>query len=110
VFPTELKKDQFDESKAVDCILQPNHCSIHHAKEIHGSNANTSSMRRCGYTMRYVPASSKFRPKEGFGAFQIYLARGQDRAGNRYGDPSKLNEAWINADREARRKAKLLAG
>jgi len=110
VFPTELKKDQFDESKAVDCILKPNHCSIHHAKEIHGSNANTSSMRRCGYTMRYVPATSKFRPGDDRGAFQIYLARGKDKAGNRYGDPTKPNEAWIHADREARRKAKLLAG
>ena len=27
-----------------------------------------------------------------------------------YGDPTKPNDAWINADREARRKAKLLAG
>lgn len=110
VFNTEIKKGAFDESKAVDCILNPNHCSLHHAKLIHGSNANTSSMRRCGYTMRYVPASSKFRPGDDRSAFQIYLARGKDRAGNRYGDPTKPNEAWINADREARREAKLLAG
>ncbi len=110
VFATEIRKDQIDEGKAVDCILEPNHCSIHHAKTIHGSNANTSSMRRCGYTMRYVSATSKFRPTNGFGAFQIYLARGKDKADNRYGDPSKPNERWINADREARRKAKLLAG
>ena len=110
VFPTELKKDQFDESKAVDCILKPNDCSIHHAKEIHGSNANTSAMRRCGYTMRYVPATSKFRPADWFGAFQIYLARGEDKGGNKYGDPTKPNQRWIEADCEARRKAKLLAG
>jgi chlorinating enzyme len=110
VFATELKKDQFDENQAVDCILKPNYCSIHHAKTIHGSNPNTSAMRRCGYTMRYVPASSKFRPADWFGAFQIYLARGKDRADNKYGDPTKPNERWINADREARRKAKLLAG
>ena len=111
VFATEIKKDQIDESEAVDCILQPNHCSIHHAKTIHGSNPNTSPHRRCGYTMRYVPATSSFRPGDFFAsAFQIYLARGQDKAGNKYGDPTKPNERWINADREARRKAKLLAG
>jgi hypothetical protein len=110
VFTTEIKKELIDESKAVDCILEPNHCSIHHAKAIHGSNANTSTKRRCGYTMRYVPATSKFRPADWFSAFQIYLARGQDRADNRYGDPTKPNHNWLNADREARRKAKLLAG
>jgi chlorinating enzyme len=111
VFATEIKKELIDESRAVDCILKPNHCSIHHAKLIHGSNANTSSMRRCGYTMRYVPASSRFRSGDfAAGAFQIYLARGQDRGGNSYGDPTKPNERWLHADREARRKAKLLAG
>ena len=111
VFHAEIKAGKFDESRAVDCVLEPNHCSIHHAKLIHGSNANTSPMRRCGYTMRYVPATSRFRPGDfSIGAFQIYLARGQDRAGNTYGDPTKPNEAWINADRESRRKAKLLAG
>jgi chlorinating enzyme len=111
VFATEIRRDQFDESSAVDCVLEPNHCSIHHAKLIHGSNANTSTMRRCGYTMRYVPAGSRFRPGEFFGGvFQIYLARGQDRAGNQYGDPTKPNQKWLEADREARRKAKLLAG
>jgi chlorinating enzyme len=112
VFNIEIKKGQYDESKAVDCVLKPNECSIHHAKMIHGSNPNTSSIRRCGYTMRYVPATSKFRPADRvFGdVFQIYLARGQDRAGNKYGDPTKPNQAWIDADFEGKRKAKLLAG
>src|SRR5688500_6148434 len=111
VFHAEIKAGKFDESTAVDCVLEPNHCSIHHAKLIHGSNANTSPRRRCGYTMRYVPATSKFRPGAfSIGAFQIYLARGKDRAGNVYGDPTKPNEAWINADRAARARAKLLAG
>src|SRR2546421_1294188 len=111
VFSTEVKKGSFDESSAVDCVLEPNQCSLHHAKLIHGSNANTSAMRRCGYTMRYLPATSRFRPGDNWlNAFQIYLARGQDKAGNGYGDPTKQNEAWIQASQEARRKAKLLAG
>ena len=40
VFTTEIRKDLIDESKAVDCVLRPNHCSIHHAK------AHEDSLRR----------------------------------------------------------------
>ncbi|MGH7214164.1 MAG: phytanoyl-CoA dioxygenase family protein [Tepidisphaeraceae bacterium] len=112
VFNIEIKRGQYDESKAVDCVLAPNECSVHHAKTIHGSNANTSSVRRCGYTMRYVPATSKFRreTRKHGDVFQIYLARGKDRAGNQYGEPWKVNQRWVDADFEGRRKAKLLAG
>ena len=110
VFGSEIKAGQFDENTAVDCTLDPNECSIHHAKLIHGSNPNTSAFRRCGYTMRYVPATSKFRPDPTRNAFQIYLARGKDRAGNSYGDPTKVNQRWIDATDESRRLAKQLAG
>jgi len=110
VFSNEIKPGQFDEKTAVDCTLEPNECSLHHAKLIHGSNPNTSAIRRCGYTMRYVPASSKFRPDRARNAFQIYLARGKDRAGNEYGDPTTINKRWVEAGDEARRLAKQLAG
>jgi len=113
VFNIEIKQGLVDESKAVDCILKPNECSIHHARCVHGSNANTSDTRRCGYTMRYVPASSEFRPERvGWtnSAFQIYLARGRDKGGNQYGDPTKPNQKWVDADAAARMKAKALAG
>jgi ectoine hydroxylase-related dioxygenase (phytanoyl-CoA dioxygenase family) len=110
VFAAEIKKDKFDESKAVDLALAPNHCSIHHAKLIHGSNANTGTQRRCGYTMRYTPTTTKFRPENrNISGFQIYLARGVDRAGNAYGDPTRINEAFFNADAEQRRRMKALA-
>jgi len=95
VFGTEIRKDSFDESQAVDIVLQPNHCSLHDGRIIHGSAANTGSMRRCGYTMRYMPASVKHLARND--GFQIYLARGKDRAGNVYGDPTKPNRAWIDA-------------
>ena len=112
VFHIEIKAGQVDESRAVDMVLAPNQCSIHHAKTIHGSNANTGTQRRCGYTMRYVPASSRFKPemREQVPAFQIYLARGHDRAGNHYGDPSRINDAWVNANPAERLKVKALAG
>lgn len=94
VFNREINPDQFDESKAVDCILKPNTCSIHHAKLIHGSHANTGVMRRCGYTMRYMP-SECHHTDEGNTGFQIYLARGKDNGNNTYGDPTQPNEAFL---------------
>lgn len=89
VFHKEIKKHQRDESKAVPCILQPNEASLHHAKLMHGSPPNHSNQRRCGYTMRYIPASVKFDPGYVNGQHQIYLARGRDLAGNDYADPNQ---------------------
>ncbi len=99
VFRTEIRQDQFDESKAVDLILKPNQASLHDGRLIHGSNANNGTQRRCGYTMRYMPSTVKFI-NEANGPFQIYLARGKDRAGNQYGDPGKRNDQWIAAHPE----------
>lgn len=110
VFATEIKRGQVDENKAVDITLEPNQCSIHHAKLVHGSNPNTGSIRRCGYTMRYISTRCAYRPeKRSVEGFQIYLARGEDRAGNKYGDPTKINEAWFNANAEHKRRMKALA-
>jgi len=99
VFDTEIKQGVFNEADAVDCVLEPNECSLHEGKIIHGSAANTSTMRRCGYTLRFISTSTKFnvdaRGKED--GFQIYLARGKDKAGNVYGDPTKPNQKYIDA-------------
>jgi hypothetical protein len=55
---------------------------------MHGSGANTSAMRRCGYTMRYI--STRVRLGERAKQYhQIYLARGRDHANNPYADPTK---------------------
>jgi hypothetical protein len=89
VFPFEIKPEQRPEARAVPCILQPNEASLHDAKLMHGSPANQSEIRRCGYTMRYMPTSVKWHANEGH---QIYLARGRDLAGNTYADPSKSYE------------------
>lgn len=51
------------------------------------------TQRWCGYTMRYMPATVKHTGDGG--PFESYLARGKDRAGNRYGEPGKVNRAWI---------------
>jgi hypothetical protein len=90
VFWIEIKKGQFDESKAVSLELEPNQASLHDGRLIHGSAANHSTLRRCGYTMRYTSARVKFDPARQFASkHNIYLARGKDRAGNTYGDPAK---------------------
>ena len=56
---------------------------------MHGSDANTSDLRRCGYTMRYMSSAVKLNDEQSGKWHQIYLARGKDRAGNRYADPGK---------------------
>ncbi len=94
VFSAEIKAEEFDASKAVDCVLEPGQCSLHDGRLIHGSAANTGTMRRCGYTMRYIPTTSRFIAN---GLHQIYLASGKDRAGNTYGDPTKPNKDWLDA-------------
>src|SRR5712692_9127063 len=95
VFGSRIKADQFDESTAVDLELAPGEFHLHHAKEIHGSNANTSERRRCGYTMRYMSTAVKFYPDSRRMRHQIYLARGRDLAGNSYGDPTRRWEEGI---------------
>jgi hypothetical protein len=70
VFHARIKPELIDESKSVDLDLR-----------IHGSNPNHSTKRRCGYTMRYMPANVVLR-REGWNeSHRIYLLRGEDRTG-----------------------------
>jgi ectoine hydroxylase-related dioxygenase (phytanoyl-CoA dioxygenase family) len=90
VFSSEIKPSQRKDALAVPIELQPNQASLHDGKLQHSSPVNTSDMRRCGYTMRYMPTSVKFvAPEISKYPHQIYLARGKDRAGNTYADPSR---------------------
>ena len=91
VFPEEITRGQFNEAAAVDIELAPGEFSIHHASVIHGSNANTSDYRRCGFTMRYFSAHSKFNFDCVDKDFQIYLVRGKDHAGNTYSPTHRIN-------------------
>jgi len=83
IFGTEIKADQFDQSTAVYFSLEPNECSLHEARIIHGAKANTSQYRRAGYTMRYFPTTSKVYPERNAG-HKLWLAHGIDIAGNTY--------------------------
>jgi Protein involved in biosynthesis of mitomycin antibiotics/polyketide fumonisin len=85
IFGSEIKPEMIDESKAVYFRLQPNQCSLHEGRIIHGAKANTSNKRRAGYTMRYFPTTSLVYPDNPRNAgHKLWLARGKDIAGNRY--------------------------
>jgi hypothetical protein len=82
-----------DEGRVVDVVLEPGQFSLHDAMLVHGSNANRSGRRRCGYAIRYMPATSLFdrsipptriarNQVIDFSQRPIWLVRGQDRAGN----------------------------
>ncbi len=88
-----LDAGAFDESQAVDIELEPGQMSLHDVYMIHGARANTSTQRRTGVALRYMPASSLFdrslRPVDGksgvpvdFAHRPLWLVRGVDRAGN----------------------------
>ena len=59
VLASEMDPALVDEAKAVDLTLRPGGVSVHHPNIVHGSNANTSPKRRCGLTIRYIPASTR---------------------------------------------------
>ncbi len=89
--PTDMTEQTFhaqiadvDESKAVDFELARGEFSMHDGRIVHGAKANTSPVRRTGYTMRYFPSSVKMQDVPQNEGWKIWLARGKDLAGNQY--------------------------
>ena len=72
-----------DDRTAVFFELEQGECSLHDSRIVHGAAANASPYRRCGYTMRYLPASTRIIPERNQG-HTVWLARGHDSAGNSY--------------------------
>jgi len=63
-----------DESKAIDCVLEPGEISLHHPYAIHGSNPNRTDSSRIGFAIRFVsPEVSQSLPHH-----EVILARGND--------------------------------
>jgi hypothetical protein len=89
VFATEITPALRDESKRVYLELQPNECSLHDARIMHGSEPNTSSLRRCGWTLRFTSSKVKFNEERFAGGHLVYLAQGKDLGGNRYAEPTR---------------------
>ena len=88
-----LTPDSFEEGEARDVVLEAGQMSLHDVYLLHGSAANTSTRRRAGIALRYMPASSLFDRemttpnttpglKTAFATRPIWLLRGEDRAGN----------------------------
>jgi ectoine hydroxylase-related dioxygenase (phytanoyl-CoA dioxygenase family) len=105
LFGEEIRAGAFDEALAVPCVLRAGQASLHHNKLIHGSIANTSSRRRCGYAIRYISAAARFDPDQvaarvdperNSRVYQIYQARGRNLAGNQLADPHRVNQPWID--------------
>jgi hypothetical protein len=48
-----------DESRAVDIVLAPGQMSLHHVMLVHGSEPNSSGVRRIGFAIRYLPTYVK---------------------------------------------------
>jgi ectoine hydroxylase-related dioxygenase (phytanoyl-CoA dioxygenase family) len=89
--PTDITEQTFhaglsgvDEEKAVYFELKRGEFSMHDGRIVHGAKANTSPVRRTGYTMRYFPSSVRMQPVEINEGWKIWLARGRDLAGNDY--------------------------
>lgn len=80
-FSRQIVPAQLDESKAVYFELEPNESSLHDARIIHGAEANSSELRRCGYTMRYFSLTSKIIPERN-GAHKVWHCRGDNVAGS----------------------------
>ena len=56
----ELLTSEFDESQAVDLVLERGQISLHDVFLAHGSDPNTSNKSRRGMTMRFMPMTSVF--------------------------------------------------
>lgn len=81
VFGNALSADQMDVNRALDLELWPGECHFHDSWTVHGSSPNVSPNRRCGYTMRYMPASVVHHATGWSKDHKIYLMRGEDRTG-----------------------------
>ena len=71
-----------DESRAVDFELEPNEASLHHAKIIHGAEANDSDTWRVGYAIRYYNQAMRYDPARNSADHKLFHARGRNVAGN----------------------------
>jgi hypothetical protein len=103
VFGSEILREQRDDARRVYIELQPNQCSLHDARIQHGSEPNNSQIRRCGWTLRFCPTRVKFNEARFDGMHQVYLARGVDRGGNRYADPTRAHPEVMRRRAEATR-------
>jgi ectoine hydroxylase-related dioxygenase (phytanoyl-CoA dioxygenase family) len=79
----EVPADLVDERRAVSLPLAAGQMSLHHGLLLHQSHPNRSSRRRCGLTLRYVPATVRQTAANSLGTWwRAALVRGEDRHGH----------------------------
>jgi ectoine hydroxylase-related dioxygenase (phytanoyl-CoA dioxygenase family) len=102
VFDREISREQVRMELARPCILEENEASLHDARLMHGSPPNTSSIRRCGYTMRYTSTRTVMNP-DFHTVHKMFPARGKVIAHQpeAYGEPGQAYEA-VMAERAKR--------
>jgi ectoine hydroxylase-related dioxygenase (phytanoyl-CoA dioxygenase family) len=105
VFTTEIVDPDRKPFREVPVILEANHASLHDGRLMHGSAANTSDQRRCGYTMRYINSGCRL-DAETRKWHQVYLARGQDRGNQEqnYGDPTVADHDFMKQRKQRGRR------
>lgn len=52
----EVRVSHEEEATAINCVLRPGEISLHNGTVVHGSLPNRTNRRRCGVTVRYIPA------------------------------------------------------
>lgn len=78
-----LKVDEHEAAAAHPVVLEPGEISIHHGALVHSSMPNTTSRRRCGLAIRYVPCHVRQRADLANGTpSAAIVVRGQDRYQN----------------------------
>ncbi|KAF1050186.1 phytanoyl-CoA dioxygenase family protein [Xylophilus sp.] len=93
---------EVDEKDAVDVVLRPGQMSLHDVLIVHGSEPNTSDIRRVGFAIRYMPTSL---PSEPGVRDSATLVRGVDDFG--YYDLERAPEADMHPDAVAHHKEVL---
>ena len=83
VLSLELMQSEFDESTAVDIVLESGQISLHDVFLMHGSEPNTSGKPRRGMTLRFFPTTSVYERdiEGGDKPRSLFLMRGVDRSG-----------------------------
>ena len=82
VLSLELLSSEFDESSAMDIVLESGQISLHDVFLVHGSEPNTSGKPRRGMTLRFFPTTSVYdrgiekwdQPRS------LFLMRGTDQS------------------------------
>jgi ectoine hydroxylase-related dioxygenase (phytanoyl-CoA dioxygenase family) len=104
IFPGSIRAEEFDETQAVDVEVEAGQMVLFSAYTIHGARANRGTRPRGGYSLRYMPATSRFHhdmavrrdtPGSAQHTRPLILVRGVDRAGNDFkrGHPADLAAA-----------------